>query len=82
MTKPTKMSSKAAVTARCLVLHELDLFIDYIRATDPELKLDDATVLAAVALHQMSELLRQKPVLIHRFREAVANIKSKAHNSQ
>ncbi|WP_335028277.1 hypothetical protein [Nostoc sp.] len=73
------MSSKT-VNARSLVLYELDLFIDCIRAVDPELKPDEATVLAAVALHQMSELLREKPVLIQRFREAAAKIKSKAHD--
>ena len=80
MTKQ-RISSKA-VDARCLVLYELDQFIDYIRAADPELKPDDATVLAAVALHQMSEMLRENPVLTHRFREAAAKIKCKADNTQ
>jgi hypothetical protein len=81
MTKKYKISSKA-VDTRILAIYALDQLINYIRTIDPDLKLDEATLLAAVALHSLPELFQDNPLLVNRFREAAAEIKRKKRNPQ
>ncbi|MEH1916986.1 hypothetical protein [Nostoc sp.] len=76
MTKKYKISAKD-VDTRILAIHALDQLIDYIRTVDPDLKPDEATLLAAIALHTLPELFQENPLLVNRFREAAAEIRKK-----
>ncbi|MEH1994156.1 hypothetical protein [Nostoc sp.] len=79
MTKKYKISAKD-VDTRILAIYALDQLIDYIRTIDPDLKPDEATLLAAIALHSLPELFNDDPLLVNRFREAAAEIKRKKRN--
>lgn len=81
MTRKYKLSAKAVDTRICAI-YALDHLIDYIRTLDPDLKLDEATLLAAIALHNLPELFQENPLLVDRFREAAAEIKRKRRNLQ
>ncbi|MHC5751506.1 MAG: SGNH/GDSL hydrolase family protein [Nostoc sp.] len=81
MIKKHKISAKD-VDTRILAIYALDQFIDYIRTVDPDLKPDEATLLAAIALHSLPELFQENPLRVNRFKEAAAEIKRKKRNPQ
>lgn len=81
MTRKHKVSAKA-VDTRILAIYALDQLIDYIRTVDPDLKPDEATLLAAITLHSLPELFRENPLLVTGFREAAAEMKRKRRNPQ
>ncbi|MEH1849277.1 MAG: hypothetical protein V7L25_30985 [Nostoc sp.] len=81
MSKKQISSSSKEVDTRILAIHALDNLIDYIQALDPELKLDEATKLAAITLHSLPKLIQENPLMVDKFREAAAQIKSKRHNT-
>ncbi len=59
MTK-AKISSKQ-VRARSLAIYELEQFINYVHAIDPELRPDQAIALTAFILDRLPEVFKTKP---------------------
>lgn len=76
-----KLPSKA-VDVRVLAIYELESFIGFIRGLDLDLTVDEATVVAGIALHYLPLLYIENPPLVERLREAAATVKSKARNAQ
>ncbi|MEH2123717.1 hypothetical protein [Nostoc sp.] len=81
MTRKYKLSAKA-VDTRILAICALDRLIDYIRTIDPDLKPDEATLLAAITLHSLPQLFQETPLLVDRFRDAAAEMKRKRNAQQ
>lgn len=81
MPRKTRISAKD-VDTRILAIHALDQLIVYILSLDPDLKPSEATVLAAIAVDNFPELIKENPVLENRFREAATHIKHKRRNPQ
>ena len=74
MTKQ-EISSKL-VRARSLAIYELDKFIELILTTDPELKLNEATLMAAMSLRHLWENIQSDSELQNILKEAATEIKS------
>lgn len=82
MTKKQISSPSKEADTRSLAIYALDNLINYIRTLDPELRLDQATLLAAITLHSLPELFQQNPLMVDKFREAAAEMKRKEPNTR
>lgn len=69
-----KISSNV-VDAKILAVYELDQFINYIHAVDPDLNLNECIAVAAVALHNFPKLFQETPWLMDHLKETAAAIK-------
>ncbi|MDZ8096397.1 MAG: hypothetical protein RMZ42_31340 [Nostoc sp. DedQUE05] len=76
MTRKYKLSAKA-VDTRILAIYALDQLIDYIRTLDPDLRPNEANLLAAITLHSLPKLFQENPLLVERFKEAATEMKHK-----
>ena len=76
-----KLSSEA-VDVRDLAIYELDQFISFMRGIDPDLTVDEATVLVGIALHYLPLLYIENPPLVEMLRETAVTVKSKARKAR
>ncbi|WP_445626450.1 hypothetical protein [Nostoc sp. DSM 114167] len=81
MTKKHRISAKA-VDTRLASVYALDELIDCIRTLDPDLDISEATLLTAITLHSLQDLLKEIPSLKSKLQEAAAEIKRKRSNPQ
>ncbi|MEH2243393.1 hypothetical protein [Nostoc sp.] len=73
----TKRMSSKLVDARTLASYELDKFIDYIHSVEPRLSLDQTTVLAPFALHDLPQLFQINPPLLDQLKLVATDIHKK-----
>ncbi|MEH2138901.1 hypothetical protein [Nostoc sp.] len=74
--KRQRISSKV-VRARSLAIYELEKFIEYMHSVDPELKPDEAIVLASLTLQLLPEIFKENPDLVSQFQELATELKLK-----
>jgi hypothetical protein len=75
MTK-SKISSRV-VRARTLAVYELEKFFNYVHTIDPDLRDDQAIVLAAFLLEGLPALFQENPELLNRIKDIATTIKQK-----
>ncbi|MEH2422486.1 MAG: hypothetical protein V7K48_16690 [Nostoc sp.] len=75
---PKRIISSKLVDARSLAIYQLDNFVNYVQSIDPELNLDEATQVAAIALHHLPTLFVDNPELVERLKERAATVKSQS----
>ncbi|MEH2331558.1 hypothetical protein [Nostoc sp.] len=80
MTKQ-EISSKV-VRARILAIYELDKFIELIGIADPELNLEQATVIAALIVRHLWKNIQGDPELQNLLKKVATDIKSSRKKNQ